>query len=255
MGRMDVPWLELRDLRRSYGGREAVRGVSFALARGEIVGLLGPNGAGKSTLIGLLTGLLAPSAGEILWEGRPLSSRAAEWRRAIGVVLEDLSLFEYLTVEENLRFVAALAGLPGPEAERRCSDLLAFLDMEGHAGTPAAGASQGTRRKLAFGLAVLSSPRVLLLDEALNGVDALTVVHLKALLRRLAAAGTTIVLSSHALDSVETLADRCIIVHQGRVVRDAGMKELVGSGRSLDQVYASAVSKGQDVPALSWAAP
>jgi ABC-2 type transport system ATP-binding protein len=255
MCRMDSPWLELRGLAKRYGSREAVRGISLSLARGEIVGLLGPNGAGKSTLIGMLTGLLSPSEGEVLWEGLPIGGRMAEWRRSMGVVLEDLSLFEFLTVEENIRFVGQLAGLAADEVDRRCSDLLTFLDMDAHAGTPAVEASQGTRRKLAFALAVLRSPRVLLLDEALNGVDALTASRLKALLRRLAAAGVTVILSSHALDAMEGLVDRCIIVHQGKAALDSTMSALRDSGRSLEQVYTSIISTGQEVPVLSWAVP
>src|SRR5882724_8024369 len=117
MARMDSTFLELRGLEKSYGRREAVRGISFSVGRGEILGLLGPNGAGKSTLIGMVSGFITPRAGEILWEGQPIAARLPAWRRSIGVVLEDLSLFELLTVEENIRYVAGLAGVEKAEAE------------------------------------------------------------------------------------------------------------------------------------------
>ena len=252
MGRMDSTFLELRGLAKSYGHREAVRGISLSVGRGEILGLLGPNGAGKSTLIGMLTGLLAPTSGEILWEGRSIRERKAEWRRALGVVLEDLSLFEYLTVAENLRFVGRLYGLAAAQVESRAAELLSFLDLAEHADTPAAEASQGTRRKLAFALAVLHGPRVLLLDETLNGVDALTASRIKALLRRCAAGGVTVILSSHVLDALESIVQRCIIVHHGTTALDTPMSALRESGRSLEQVYTSVVAAGEEQPTLSW---
>ncbi len=252
MARMESSWLELRGLAKQYGKREAVKGITLTLDRGQIVGLLGPNGAGKSTLIGMLTGLLAPSAGEILWEGRPIRECRAPWRRALGVVLEDLSLFDYLTVAENMRFVARLYGLPAPEAERRAAELLAFLDLRDHADTPAAEASQGTRRKLAFALAVLHGPRILLLDESLNGVDALTASRIKGLLRRCAAGGVTVILSSHVLDALESIVERCVIVHRGAAVLDTSMSAVRESGRTLEQVYTSIISGGEEAPSLSW---
>ena len=251
MARMES-WLELRGLAKQYGAREAVKGISLTFDRGQIVGLLGPNGAGKSTLIGMLTGLLAPSAGEILWEGRPITAQRGTWRRALGVVLEDLSLFEYLTVAENMRFVGRLYGLAAAEAERRAAELLAFLDLADHADTPASEASQGTRRKLAFALAVLHGPRILLLDESLNGVDALTAARIKGLLRRTAAGGVTVILSSHVLDSLEGIVERCIIVHRGIVALDTSMGAVRASGRTLEHVYTSVISGAREAPALSW---
>lgn len=253
MARMDSTFLELRGLAKSYGRREAVRGISLSIGRGEIVGLLGPNGAGKSTLIGMLTGFISPSAGEILWDGQPIGKRLPAWRRSIGVVLEDLSLFELLTVEENIRYVAGLAGIEEQETARRRADLLAFLDLEPHADTPAIEASQGTRQKLALALALLSAPRLLLLDEALNGVDALTVSRLKTLFRSLADAGVTVVVSSHVLDALETLVHRCVIVHEGKAVLDAPLAELRKSGRSLEEVYTSVVGGGRQEPEMAWA--
>jgi len=252
---MEAPFIELRALAKQYGRREAVRGISLAARRGEVVGLLGPNGAGKSTLIGMMTGLLVPTGGGVYWEGRPIQERMVAWRRSLGVVLEDLSLFEYLTITENMRFVARLGGLDAAEGERRIVDLLAFLDLDDAAATPAVEASQGTRRKLAFALAVLRSPRVLLLDEALNGVDALTASRIKALLKRLAAGGVTVFLSSHVLDALETLVERCVIVHRGAVALDTAMAAVRASGTTLEQLYTSVVAADRAAPGLPWALP
>jgi len=244
--------LELRDLRKSYGRRRAVDGITCTVARGEIVGLLGPNGAGKSTTMSLLTGLLSPSSGEILWEGQSIHDRLPQWRRMLGAVMEDLALFEYLTVEEHLTLMARLAGLDSREADRRRGELLSFFDLEDHADTPAAEASQGTRRKLAFALGLVHSPRVLLLDEALNGIDAITVSRIKGLLRRMAAAGVTIILSSHILDAAQTLVGRVMIVDKGRIVLDTTMDALRASGRTLEEVYTATISP-RAAPELTWA--
>jgi ABC-2 type transport system ATP-binding protein len=247
--------IELRDLAKSYGKTPAVRGISLSLAAGEIVGLLGPNGAGKSTTIAMLAGLLAPSAGDILLDGLSvLRGRLPLWRRSVGAVLEDLALFEYLTVEEHLSFAGALYGMAPAECARRSGELLEFFRLGEFSGTVAAEASQGTRKKLALALALLHSPRLLLLDEALNGIDAVVVRDIKDLLKRLAGRGTTVVLSSHVLDAAETLVGRCVIVEQGLVVRDDPMQRLHESGRSLEEHYTQAVHQGAiRVPELSWA--
>ena len=251
---MQQPYIELCDLRRGYGRREAVQGISLGIERGEVVGILGPNGAGKSTTISMLAGLLSPSSGDILWEGVSLSTRMREWRRSLGVVLEDLALFEYLGVREHLDLCARLSGLAAAEADRRVAELLDFFQLDDSAGTVAAEASQGTRKKLAFALSLVHAPRVLLLDEALNGIDAVTVHHVKALLRRLAKGGVTVVISSHVLDSAETLIDRCVLIDRGVVSMDVPMAEIRASGRSLEQAYADALEGGRRTPpALSWA--
>lgn len=242
----------LKSLSKSYGRHPAVRDISLAIPRGRIVGLLGPNGAGKSTTIAMLTGLLTPSGGAILWDGTSIFARMREWRRTLGVVLEDLSLFEYLSVREHLHLTARLAGLDEKETVRRAGELVEFFQLRGFEETLASEASQGTRKKLAFALGLVHAPRILLLDEALNGIDAVTVSRIKGLLRRLARQGMTIILSSHVLDSVETIIDRCVIVDAGCVVLDAPMDDIRASGRSLEQVYTSAIGAQDVAPVLSW---
>ena len=158
--------------------------MPLSIGRGEIVGFWS-DGAGKSTTIAMLTGLLTPSRGEILWEGNSIFGRMREWRRALGVVLEDVSLFEYLSVREHLHLTARLAGLDEISG-RRAGELIDLFQLRGFEETLASEASQGTRKKLAFALSLVHSPRILLLDEALNGIDAVTVSRIKGLLRRLA---------------------------------------------------------------------
>ncbi len=247
-------WIELRELAKSYGRTEAVRGISLRIEAGEILGLLGPNGAGKSTTISMLAGLLTPTSGDILLDGASIFTRIGEWRRGIGVVLEELSLFEYLSVREHLSFIGRLYGLAPAEIERRADELLEFFQLAEFAETVAAEASHGTRKKLAFALALIHSPRILLLDEALNGIDAIVVRDIKDLLRRLAARGAAIVLSSHVLDAAETLVGRCVIVDHGRIARDEPIERIRASGRSLEEAYTETVRRGgAAVPGLSWA--
>jgi ABC-2 type transport system ATP-binding protein len=250
-----IPFIALESLSKSYGRNPAVRDISLAIPRGEIVGLLGPNGAGKSTTISMLTGLLTPSSGEILWEGSSIFARMREWRRALGVVLEDLSLFEYLSIREHLHLSARLAGLDEKETARRADELIDFFQLRGFEQTLASEASQGTRKKLAFALGLVHAPRVLLLDEALNGIDAVTVSRIKELLRKLARQGITIIISSHVLDSVETVIDRCVIVDAGRIARDSTMEAIRATGRSLEQAYTETLLGAQAAaPDLSWLA-
>jgi ABC-2 type transport system ATP-binding protein len=248
-----APFIALESLSKSYGKREAVRGISLAVPRGQIVGLLGPNGAGKSTTIAMLTGLLTPSSGGILWEGSSIFTRMRQWRRALGVVLEDLSLFEYLSVREHLHLTARLAGLDEKDTHRRADELIEFFQLGGFEETLASEASQGTRKKLAFALGLVHAPRILLLDEALNGIDAVTVSRIKILLRRLAGLGVTIIMSSHVLDSVETIIDRAVIVDAGRAALDTPMDAIRAAGRSLEQVYTETLlGVRAEAPVLSW---
>ena len=245
--------LELRDLSRSFGSRAAVREMSLCVQPGEVVGLLGPNGAGKSTTIFLLTGFLTPTAGDILWEGSSIFPHLAQWRRQIGVVLEDLCLFEYLSVGEHLLLAGQLAGLSPREAKRRTEELLAFFQLEEHMQTVAAQASAGTRKKLAFALSLIHSPRVLLLDEATNGIDAITVGRIKGLLGKLASTGVAIIMSSHVLDSIEPIIERCIIMNKGRVSIDAPLAKLKSSYGSLEEAYTQTILGSDNPrPELSW---
>ncbi len=246
--------LELRGLSKDYGGTHAVAGISLSVPRGQILGLLGPNGAGKSTTMRMIAGLVTPTAGEILWEGEAIRGREAAWKRSLGVVLEQLSLFEHLTVREHFLLMGRLYGLTADGAARRAAELLDFLLLREFSDTVAGEASQGTRKKLAFGLALLHSPRTLLLDEAFNGIDAVVVKDLKDLLRSLARKGVTVILSSHVLDAAETLIDRCVILNHGKVERDEPMEAIRRGGRSLEEAYVQTVAGHGHAPReLSWA--
>jgi ABC-2 type transport system ATP-binding protein len=249
---MPQAFLSLKALSKNFRARCAVRGVSLDVERGQIVGLLGPNGAGKSTTINMLAGFLTPSSGDVLWEGRSIFSRMREWRRTIGVVLEDLCLFEYLTLREHLLLQGRLYGLSAGETAKRTDELLDFFRLKELAEVPAREASQGSRKKLAFGLGLIHSPDVLLLDEALNGIDAVVVKDVKELLRRMSRRGAAVVFSSHVLDAAQTLIDRCVIIDDGKIAGNAPLSELTADGRSLEDVYVETVGSGRTAAGLAW---
>jgi len=252
-GGMEKMSLQLQHLSKSYGRCEAVRDLSFCVRRGEIVGLLGPNGAGKSTTIAMLTGFLTPTTGDVRWEGHSIFSELPKWRRQIGVVLEDLCLFEYLSIREHLALIGRLGGLSSRQTEQRTEELLAFFQLDEQAETIAAQASAGTRKKLAFAIALIHAPSVLLLDEATNGIDAVTVSRIKSLLKTLSSSGVAVIMSSHVLDAVESVVERCIIINKGEICLDASVAGIKSSGATLEQAYtATILGPDRTEPVLSW---
>jgi len=208
-----VPALQLDHVSRWYGNVVAVNDVSFALGAG-VTGLLGPNGAGKSTLLHLMAGLLRPSAGSVLVRGR------AAWRdpaiyRDIGLVPEKEAVHPYLSGYEFALLNARLQGVPDPEgAARRAIEIVDLVDASHR---PTGTYSKGMRQRAKIAGALVHEPTVLLLDEPFNGMDPRQRLHMMDLLRSMAAAGRTILFSSHILEEVERLADSILVVHAGRL--------------------------------------
>ena len=252
MGVMSDAYLEIRELSRSFGSVEAVKGLSFSVGAGEIVGLLGPNGAGKSTTMKMLAGFLSPTAGDVMVRGRSIYAALPNWRRSIGAVLEDLFLMEYLSVREHLEFGGQLYGLSVAETNRRTSDLLQYLSLERQAETLVADASHGTRKKLSIALSLIHSPSFLVLDEALSGVDAVSRRDIRELLRNKVDRGSAVVLSSHELSDIESFVDRVLIIDEGRLAREERVADIVASGSSAEAVYIDTV-RPHPVASLTWA--
>jgi ABC-2 type transport system ATP-binding protein len=245
-------------LTRRFGEQTAVDGLSITVPAGAFYGFLGPNGAGKSTTINILTGLLAPTGGRALILGHDVVREPLEVKRRIGVVPDGLALFERLTGEEQLRFVARLYGLDPGEAARRSRDLLEAMELAADARKLVAGYSHGMRKKLALCCALIHNPRLLFLDEPFEGVDAVAAKGIRDLLNRLVSGGqTTVFLTSHVLEIVERLCTHVGIVDRGRLVAHGPLQELRrspdGSERSLESLFLSLVSGGRD-PArgLDW---
>jgi ABC-2 type transport system ATP-binding protein len=248
--------LETRGLSRVFGDFTAVDRIDLRVPRGSFYGFLGPNGAGKSTTIKCLTGLLRPSAGEIRILGLdPLADPVAVKRR-VGVVPEDLALFERLTGGENLAFVARVHGLDDETAASRAGELLELLGLADAGGTLVADYSHGMKKKLSLAAAFLPSPRLLFLDEPFEGIDAISSRQVKRLLQDFAGRGGTVFLTSHVLEIVERLADHVGIIHRGRLVAQgpiADLQDESGPGRTLEEIFLGLVGAG-DRPegSLEW---
>jgi ABC-2 type transport system ATP-binding protein len=240
--------LETRGLTRTFGDFTAVAGIDLSVPRGSFYGFLGPNGAGKSTTIKCLTGLLRPTSGTIRILGHDPAAEPIEVKRRVGVVPEDLALFELLTGGENLAFVARVHGLADAIAAERSRELLDLLGLADDAGTLVADYSHGMKKKLSLAAAFLPAPRLLFLDEPFEGIDAVSSRQVRRLLQDFAERGGTVFLTSHVLEIVERLADHVGIIHQGRMVAQGPIAELRSGaepGRTLEEIFLGLVGAGE----------
>ena len=231
--------------------------VSFRVRRGRFFGFLGPNGAGKSTTIKMLTGLLRPTAGEAWIEGLDLRERLLDIKRVIGVLPEELPLYERLSGEEYLHFAGRMHGLSREETRRRTTELLEFLSLTEDRSKLIVDYSHGMRKKTALAAALIHNPRVLFLDEPLNGIDPVSGRVVTDLLRRLAQKGVTLFFTSHVLDVVERLCDEVAVIDRGRIVAQGTLDEIrrqreVGSDATLEDVFLKLVAADVKRQDLSW---
>lgn len=223
---MDTPAIATRGLTRRFGEFTAVDQVTLSVARGQFFGFLGPNGAGKSTTIKMLTGLLAPTAGQIEVLGLDFAANPIEVKRQIGVVPEGLALFGRLTASEYLRFVGRMYGLDRSTVDQRTHELLEFMNLANEPKKLVTDFSHGMQKKLALAAAVIHAPKVLFLDEPFEGVDAVAAGTLKSMLQRMTERGATIFLTSHVLEIVERLCSHVAIIHQGHLVANGSLADL-----------------------------
>ncbi|MEN6335295.1 MAG: ABC transporter ATP-binding protein [Phycisphaerales bacterium] len=246
--------IETKGLSRRFGDKIAVDGLDLRVERGTFYGFLGPNGAGKSTTIKMLTGLLAPSSGlmRILDQDLAGGDGAREVKRRVGVVPEQLGLFDNLTGREYLTFVGRMYRLPLPTVRERCEELLAMMDLAGEEGKLTMEYSHGMKKKLALAAALIASPDVLFLDEPFEGVDAVASRVLRDMLSRCVQRGATVFLTSHVLEIVEKLCTDVGIIAHGKLVYQGTMAEIRQSG-SLEDRFITAVGMGQvERQTLSW---
>lgn len=230
-------------------------GIDLSLERGCFYGFLGPNGAGKSTTIKILTGLLAPSSGSMRILGYdPADARQAlEVKRRIGVVPENLALFEYLTAREYLEFVGRMYGMPLGVVRQRSEELLSVMGLDQQERQLALEFSHGMRKKLALAAALIPDPDLLFLDEPFEGVDAVASRTLRELLRRCVERGATVFLTSHVLEIVEKLCTHVGIIAQGRLVYQGPIAAMQEGGGSLEDRFIAAVGRdAATAQKLSW---
>jgi len=249
--------LVVEGLTKVFRGQTAVDHLSFRVARGRFFGFLGPNGAGKSTTIKMLTGLLRPTAGDAVVEGVRLSQDLLGVKRVIGILPEELPLYERLTGEEYLQFAGRMYGLPRAETGRRSAELLEFLTLADDRGKLIADYSQGMKKKLALAAALIHNPRVLFLDEPLNGIDPVSGRVVTDLLRRMTAKGVTLFFTTHVLDVVERLCDEVAVIDRGRIVAQGTIDDIrtqreVGQDASLEDVFLKLISADVRREDLTW---
>jgi ABC-2 type transport system ATP-binding protein len=247
--------IETRALTRCFGDLRAVDNLDLNVQAGSFYGFLGPNGAGKSTTIKMLTGLLAPTGGSMRVLGQDLGdSRAAlSIRRRIGVVPEDLALFDNLTAREYLTFIGRMYGLDSRTIDQRCQQLLAMMDLDKEDRKLCVEFSHGMKKKLSLAAALLPNPEILFLDEPFEGVDAVSSRVLKDTLKRCVERGATVFLTSHVLEIVERLCTDVGIIAKGRLVVQATMDEIRQTG-SLETRFIEAVGGQEKVEGqtLTW---
>jgi ABC-2 type transport system ATP-binding protein len=263
-------------LRKAYGSRLAVQDVSLTLRRGEVLGLLGPNGAGKSTTVGMICGLTPPDAGSVTLAGVSLGADARGYKRRIGLVPQDIALYEELPARMNVELFGALYGLPRAGLRRRADEVLGLVGLSDRAADKPATFSGGMKRRLNIACALVHDPDVLLLDEPTAGVDPQSRNAIFDSLEALKAAGKALVYTTHYMEEAERLSDRITIIDHGRVVAsgtqaqlfallpaaqtllielegepgDTGLQELPGARRTGQRLEVSVADIGRDTGAV-----
>ena len=220
------PLLQIDHLAKAYGPVRAVQDISFSVRPGEIYGLLGPNGAGKTTTISMISGLLVPDGGSISIAGRPLAADPQAAKRLMGVVPQELALYEELSAAENLEFWGRLAGLDTKTARARTAEIHAALTLSDRARDPVKTFSGGMKRRVNLGCALLHRPKLILLDEPTVGIDPQARLNILEFVRSLRADGVGVLYTTHYLEEAESLCDRIGIVDHGRMHAEGTLREL-----------------------------
>ena len=242
--------IQVEGLQKLYGNFPAVQGLSFEVGPGEVLGLVGPNGAGKTTTIRSIAGIIIPTTGRIRIAGHDLSSDPVAAKSALAFIPDEPHLFEYLTVEEHLRFVARLYRLGDVRA--RIPGLLDELDLSYKRGALPGELSRGMKQKLAIACGLLHEPKALLLDEPLTGLDPVGIRKMKATILQRAAGGAAVILSSHLLHLVEELCTRVLVMQRGRVVAFGTIAEIVAgrpdlqAKKSLEDVFLALIGQEEN---------
>lgn len=238
-------------LTKRFGEFVAVHDLNLQVPKGVIFGFLGPNGSGKSTTVKMLTGILKPSAGDALVDGASILYSPLEIKQKIGVLPEDLALFDSLTIWEHMMMCGPVYRLSRAETESRAEQLLNYLDLWSDRHAFVDQSSFGMKKKCALAMALIHNPRVLFLDEPFEGIDPVVSRSIKDLLLLMAGKGVTVFLTSHILEVVERLVHSFAVIRHGEVVCSQTMEDVVAAGRTLEDVYFQHVER-RSVEELEW---
>lgn len=226
---MSDPVIEIRNLSKSYGDFEAVRGLDFTVNKGDVFGFLGPNGAGKSTTIRMMTTLIRPTGGEIRFFGRKLYDEPEKVLGRIGAIVEKPDLYLFLSAFDNLKMLSRISGKPASADKIR--ETLKLVGLLERAGSKVKTFSQGMKQRLGIAQALIHDPELIILDEPANGLDPQGMVEIRNLILKLSREyHKTILLSSHILNEVELIANRMVIINKGKSVIEGNVRELLDSG-------------------------
>jgi len=248
----------LTGLKKQFGDFWAVDGVDLSVNEGEFFGLLGPNGAGKSTTIKMITGLLQPTAGTATVLGHDVLEDPVSVKRLIGLLPEDLNLYERLTGTEFIEFSGRMYGLNEGSVRSRTRELLELLELTEAADKLIIDYSFGMKKKVGFASALIHCPRVLFLDEPFNGIDVISMRGIRNVLKELTGRGITIFFSSHVMEVVEKLCSRLAIMHQGKIAAVGTIEQLRGeivgnsSEADLEDIFLHVVGENRPARRLSW---
>lgn len=235
--------LEGKSLTKSYSGIPAVNGVSFQIRPGEILGYLGPNGSGKSTTVKMLTGLMEPSSGRVLFRGKDIRENLTDYKRRLGYVPEEPNLYPYLSGKEYLELAGTLREIPQAVLKKKTIALLELFSLSGNRFSPLQSYSKGMRQKILIIAALLHNPDILIFDEPLSGLDVTAAGIFRNLVRELAREGKTILYCSHVLEVVEKICSHVLILDRGNCVAHESVERLRESTalQTLEQSFSHLV--------------
>jgi ABC-2 type transport system ATP-binding protein len=244
--------IAVRNLRKVYGAKAAVDGLTLTVPAGCFYGFLGPNGAGKTTTIRMLMGLVPPTSGEIDILGYSLPTQDIEIKSRIGLVPDESLLFDHLTGTEFIEFVGRMYRLAPAVAKERARELMALFELDAGTRKLIAEYSKGMRKRVAMAASLIHRPQLFLMDEPFEGVDAVGARLMKDILLDQVRQGATIFLTSHVLEVVERLCDRVAIIHDGKLVVDSTMAELRSGTETLEDIFVRVVGAVRAGEALDW---
>lgn len=234
---IDMTLLKVVNLHKSFGSTKAVDGISFQVDKGEVFGLLGPNGAGKSTAISMISTLIVPTEGEIVFDGSNIIADPKAIRQRLGVVPQDIALYPTLSGYENLAFWGSMYGLKGAELKKRINEVSEIIGLNGRLKDRVDKYSGGMKRRINIGAALLHRPELLIMDEPTVGIDPQSRNHILDTVLELNRQGMTIIYTSHYMEEVEYLCSRICIMDQGRLIASGTKEELVGLTKGRTRIF------------------